>query len=114
MPRKLRTVPLTPEDPPSAEAIRDKLLRAAEKRAEKLVELAEGSGTDGCIGVTEDGRPIMFPAYELQSLLRSVSEVADGELRELRAFAKLTPAERQSIKDARAEEAGERRSAANG
>lgn len=98
--RRLRAVPPTPEPPPSAEAIRDKLLRAADVRAAKLIELAEESGTDGCIGVTEDGRPIMFPAYELQSLLRSVSEVADGELREMRAWAKLTPTERAAIKAA--------------
>lgn len=91
MPRKLRSVPPTPETPPSAEDIRDKLLRAASLRADALEKLATNPGDED------------FPAYELQSLLRSVSEVADGELREMRAWAKLTPAEREAIKAAQAD-----------
>lgn len=76
-----------------AEDIKETLLRAADLRAKALLELAKTATPAGIVGWTEgeNPRPIMFPAYELQSLLRVVTEVTTDDTRSLAALSKMSP-----------------------
>jgi hypothetical protein len=73
--------PPGPPDPsaPDPEAIRDRLLRAADLRSKYLLEQAESN-------------PKAFKgAWELQILIYAVSTVVEGDNRALLALAKLGP-----------------------
>lgn len=74
--------------------VHDVLMATVALRARSLHEQARDHA-DGVIGWTEgdDPKPIMFNGWELQALLRAVNEVREGELSQLRALAKITPAE---------------------
>ena len=87
-PPTARALPPPAAEPPNAEDIRDRLLRAADLRAAELLKLAKAPPGP------EDPP---FPAYELQSLIRAVSDVVDQRARHLREYAKLTPEELASI-----------------
>jgi len=70
------------------------LLATVALRAQSLHQQAKDH-PDGVIGWTdgEDPKPIMFPGWELQALLRAVTEVSEGEISQLRQLAKISPTE---------------------